>query len=138
MPCLPISYSTLDSVSATCDPSKPIYMLNMWKFRENAAYAPEHSHLSPSPCTGREALDRYRAALYPLLPPNTRVEFKSIPIAHVIAPEGETWDFAAINRYETLDGFKKMVESKEYREGAMPHREAGLENMRLIMLEKLD
>lgn len=64
------------------------------------------------------------------------MQFAGLPIANVVAPVGEKWDLMALVRYETLDGFKEMVESKQYREEVMPHRVAGLEDARLIMLEE--
>ncbi|KAJ4374140.1 hypothetical protein N0V83_002881 [Neocucurbitaria cava] len=138
MPCLPINYENLASASTTYDPSKPIYMLNLWKFKPTASYAPEHSALAGAPCTGKEALARYRAALRPLLPPNTAIFFASTPVTEVVAPKGETWDYAGINRYDSLEGFKKMVECEEYKKEAEPHRLAGLEDFRLIVLDKLE
>ena len=136
MPCFPINYENLASASSTYDPSKPIYMLNLWRFRPTASYAPEHSALAGAPCTGKEALDRYRAALRPLLPPNAAIYFSSTPVTEVVAPKSEKWDFAALIRYENLEGFKKMVECGEYKKEVEPHRLAGLEDFRLIMLDK--
>lgn len=41
-------------------------------------------------------------------------------------------------RYENLRGFIEMVESKEYKEEVEPHRLAGLEEWRLICMDKFD
>ena len=59
-------------------------------------------------------------------------------LAKLAAPEDENWDFVAILKYETLEGFKKMVDSKEYREGVEPHKMAGVEDHRLIVLDGLE
>lgn len=83
-------------------------------------------------------MDRYITALRPLLPQGVGRIFRSVPIASVIAPKGEEWDLVAINRYPTLEGFREMLESREYRERALPHREAGLEECRLVMLDKME
>ena len=118
----PISFATLSILPSTYDPNKPVYMLNLWKYRKEASYRREHVHLAGHACTGKEALGRYRAAIAPLLPPNTSVIFSSTILAKIVVAENEDWDFVAILRYETLEGFKKTVESKEYREEVEPHR----------------
>lgn len=139
MPCGPISYENLEKAYANHDPSKPIYMLNLWRIRETASYLPEHSAVAGEPCSGKEALARYRAAIQPCLPPNSSVFFSGDMITQVVAPQGERWDWAALIKYEAgLKGFKEMVESKKYKEAAEPHRLAGLEDFRLIMLDRND
>ena len=138
MPNDPISLATLSTLPSTYDPSKPVYMLNLWKYRKEASYRLGHAHLAGDACTGQEAFGRYRTAIAPLLPPNTSVVFSSTVLAKIAVAENEDWDFAAILRYETLEGFKKFVESKEYSEEVEPHRLAGLEDGRLIALNKLE
>ncbi|KAH7402614.1 hypothetical protein BKA66DRAFT_436027 [Pyrenochaeta sp. MPI-SDFR-AT-0127] len=138
MPCLPINHENLASASSIFDPTRPIYMLNLWKLRPTASYLPEHSALAGSPCSGKEAMDRYRASLNPLLPLNAEVFFMSNPITNVVALEGERWDVVAIIKYEDLEGFKKMVQCDEYKNQAEPHRLAALDDFRLFMLDKLD
>lgn len=81
-------------------------------------------------------MDRYRAALNPLLPPNAAVFFMSNPITKLVAPDGENWDVVAIIKYDNLEGFKKMVECDEYKKEAEPHRLAALDDFRLYMLDK--
>ena len=133
-----LSLAGLSNLPPTYDPTKPVYMLNLWKYRNEASYLPEHSHLAGDGCTGQEALGRYRTAIASLLPPNTSVIFSSTVLAKLAAPEDENWDFVAILKYETLEGFKKMVECKEYRENVEPHKMAGLEDHRLIVLDRLE
>ncbi|KAF2820076.1 hypothetical protein CC86DRAFT_125176 [Ophiobolus disseminans] len=137
MPSLPLSYENLASATTKHPSTKPIFMLNLWRFRPTALYAPEHAHLSPSPCTGEEAMTRYRLAMRSILPPNTVLHFTSVPVTSVAAPEGETWDFVAIVKYENLGAFREMVECKEYREEVEPHRVAALEDYRLVMLDEV-
>lgn len=138
MPCLPINHDKLDSLSTTYDPTKPIYMLNLWKYRPTAVYLPEDSALAGAPCSGREASLRYRAAIGSVLPPNATVFFMSVAIAEVVAPKSETWDDVMIIRYESLEGFRTMVASEEYKKSVQPHRLAALDDFRLIMLDKLE
>ena len=138
MPCLPISYSNLAKASTTYDSSKPLYMLNLWKFRETAFYPPEYSAVAGEPCTGKEAMDRYRETIMAVVPPGAMVWFNSTTVTHVVAPEGEHWDAAVIVKYDSLEGFIKMVECKDYKDNIEPHRLAGLEDFRLIMLDKTE
>jgi hypothetical protein len=138
MPNDPISLINLSNLPPTHDPHKPVYMLNLWKFRKEASYLPEHSHLASDACTGQEALGRYRTALAPLRPPNTSVFFSSTVLAKIAAPEDENWDFVTILKFETLEGLKKMLESKQYRDEVEPHRLAGLEDHRMLVLDKLE
>jgi hypothetical protein len=135
-----IDHSALAAVAKTYNPTKPIYMLNLWKYRTNADYTPylDRSATDTSPCTGREALARYRAGIQAVLPPNAAVHFMGTVAAHVIAPKGEEWHDAIIVRYESLEGFRKMVESREYIDGVEAHRMAGLEDSRLIMMDEVD
>lgn len=138
MPCPPVNYDNLASISQTYDPAKPIYMLNMFKYKEKAIYLPEHASLAGAPCSGKDAIGRYIAALQPLLPLNAARFFASRVLTEVLAPDGESWDDVVIVKYESLEGFKKMIESKEYVETAQPHKLAALDDVRLIMMDKVD
>ncbi|KAH8726881.1 hypothetical protein GQ44DRAFT_758432 [Phaeosphaeriaceae sp. PMI808] len=137
MPCLPISYENLASVAETFDPAKPIFMLNLWRYRDTALYSAAHAHLSTGPCTGEEAMKRYRAALGPFLPPNAAVHFMGTVLTGVVVPDTEKWDVVVLVRYETLEGFRKMVDSEEYKKNAEGHRLAALDDFRLIMLDNI-
>jgi hypothetical protein len=113
-------------------------MLNLYRFRPTAIYAPEHAHLSPSPCTGLEATDRYRAAMGPVLPPGASLHFMGKGLTTVAGPDGEKWDRVMVIRYQSLQGFIDMVESEKYKREAEPHRLAGLEEWRLILMEEVE
>jgi hypothetical protein len=62
------------------------------------------------------------------------VQFAGKVLAGLVIPEGEKWDFMALVRYETLQGFRDMVESREYKEEVEGHKLAGLEDQRLVMM----
>ncbi|KAJ4359520.1 uncharacterized protein N0V89_000075 [Didymosphaeria variabile] len=114
-------------------------MLNLWSYRPTAIYAPEHAHLAGTPCTGAEAMARYVSVLRDgLIPEGAEVTFRAVPVVNVIAAEGESWDIVAINKYPSLESFKGMIESERYRVEALPHRLAGQEDTRLIMMEGVD
>ncbi|KAJ4986673.1 hypothetical protein SVAN01_07859 [Stagonosporopsis vannaccii] len=131
----PITEAALSKIANTHPPSAPIYMLNLWRFRPTALYAPEHAHLSPGPCSGREATERYRAGIASVLPPGAAVHFIGNVEGFVAGPQEEKWDWVAVVKYETLQGFRDMVGSQKYREEVEPHRLAGLEEWRLIAME---
>lgn len=131
----PISQTALSQIANTHDPLKPVYMLNLWRFRPTASYAPEHAHLSAGPCSGLEATDRYQAAITSVLPPGAVLHFVGNVEGFVAGPEGEKWDWVAVVRYETLQGFRDMVGSQKYKEEVEPHRVAGLEEWRLIAMK---
>lgn len=130
-----ISQEALAQIALSRDPSKPIFMLNLWRFRPTALYAPEHAHLSAGPCSGREAKERYRAAIISVLPPGASVHFMGQVEGFVAGPAGEKWDEIVVVRYETLQGFRDMVESVKYKDEVEPHRLAALEEWRLIAME---
>ncbi|KAF3042254.1 hypothetical protein E8E11_003878 [Didymella keratinophila] len=134
MPVYPISQTSLNAIEQNHDSNKPIFMLNLWRFRTEAVYAPEHAHLSSGPCTGREATERYRAAIQKVLPPNARIQFLGTYEGMVAGPEGEKWDLITIVRYESLQGFRDMVEGQKYKDEVEPHRVAGLEQWRLVAM----
>lgn len=138
MPCLPIDYEALASASATFPADKPIYMLNLLKFRKTASYKPEDSALAGEACTGREAWTRYVTALRPLLPSDAARFFISNIVTNASAPKDETWDIMGVNMYPSLSDFIKMVENEEYKKNVRPHREAALEDFRLIVMDKQD
>jgi hypothetical protein len=136
---LHISYENLTALTSTHPPNQPIYMLNLWRYRPTALYPPQYTHLSSSPCTGEEAMTRYLAALRPITPSGASVHFKGKALANVVAPEGdEMWDVVAIVRYETLAGFREMVESKVYKEEVEGHKVAALEDQRLVVLDEME
>lgn len=111
----PISPSNLSAIAAKQDPSKSITMLNLWRFRPTAIYAPEHAHLSSSPCNGEEATLRYRAAIRRVIPEGCSVKFMATPLGNVAAPEDEKkWDAVVLVEYPNLQSFRDMVECKEY------------------------
>ena len=83
-------------------------------------------------------MTRYREGIRAVLPPNAAVHFTAVPVTNVVAPEGEKWDVVVIVKYENLEGFRKMVESEEYKRDVEPHRLAALEDFRLIMMDKVE
>jgi len=131
--------AALDAAVKTYDPTKPVYMLLLSKYRETADYAPylnDSVSVDSSPCTGREAMVRYRTAIAAIVPPNTSRQFASTVVVNAITPKGETWDDVVLIKFPDMKGFREMVQCDLYKREVVAHRYAGLENSRLILLDE--
>jgi len=108
----------------------PVTMLNLLKFREQAAYPAGSPH---APCTGREAYDQRYApvALKHLQQMGAQPLFMARALASVIAPPEEAWDEVLLVRYPTLQSFLNMVAQPDY-QAAAAHRTAALADARLV------
>lgn len=107
----------------------PIAMINLLRYREQAAYAPD---AGVTPCTGREAYGRYsEVAIQKVAGVGGRVVWMGVVQAALIAPEGERWDDAVIVEYPSKEAFLRMISDPEY-QACVFHRTAALEDSRLI------
>lgn len=108
---------------------KPIVMINLLRYREQAAYEPG---FDAAPCSGREAYQRYADQVMKLI---GKAGGRPLWMGHVndapIAPSDEAWDDAVLVYYPSRRHFVDMIESDEY-QAAKPHRSAALEDSRLI------
>ena len=115
------------------DAEAPIVMINLLRYREQADYSAAPAEgLDRSPCTGREAYDRYGQAVFPLVSGvGGRVVWAGSVSHALIAPRDEDWDDAILVEYPTPAAFVGMVTSEAYLAVA-PHRTAALLDSRLI------
>lgn len=108
----------------------PVVMLNLLRFREQAAYPADKEQPARS---GREAYGIYAKATEEHL---QRVGGKLIWRATAkhafIAPEGEDWDEVLLVAYPSRDAFLTMIKSPGYQANTF-HRTAALEDARLIV-----
>lgn len=105
----------------------PVVMLNMLKFREDAAYASGEPKIS-----GRAAYQTYRDGASKLVAGvGGSLVWRGEAKAPLIAPAGETWDEVFLVRYPSIEKFIEMVNSPAYRK-IVVHREAALADSRLI------
>ncbi|MDJ0787441.1 MAG: DUF1330 domain-containing protein [Myxococcota bacterium] len=116
----------------------PIVMINLLRYREQADYpadAPES--LDTTPCSGRDAYQRYGAGVGPMIAQaGGRILFMGAVQATVIAPDGEQWHDAVLVEYPSRRSFFEMVSRPDYLAIAH-HRKAGLCDSRLIATTKL-
>ncbi len=109
----------------------PVVMLNLLRFREDAAYPEGSGHAA---CTGAEAYRRYGEHVAgAVAAAGAEVSFQGRPVAYPVAPSGEHWDEVLVVRYPTIEAFFEMVMAPEYQRHAV-HRTAALVEARLICM----
>lgn len=103
-------------------PSGPIFMLNLLKFKDKAAYEDGRA----CDLSGREAYMIYGRAVAELLPKfGGRAIFVADVSAILLGQVEELWDEVAIAMYPSRGDLLRMSISDEWREIAV-HRAAGL------------
>jgi hypothetical protein len=136
MPTHAITPDNLDAAERNFAPGRPVYMLNLLRYRSQAIYADRPGE---TPCTGREAFhERYRPAFRRLAGDAviTRL-FAGSVLGRIVGPEGARWDTVLLNEYADFGVFRAIVDSDAYRTQAQPHRLAALEEFRLFALDKV-
>ncbi|MFQ5534184.1 MAG: DUF1330 domain-containing protein [Sphingomonadales bacterium] len=114
---------------------KPIVMLNMLKFREQAEY--EDGAPDARVRSGQEAYEIYSKAVAPIMwAVGGQVLWAGQANSTLIAPEGEDWDRMFLVRYPSRSALIKMTSSPAYQKVAF-HRTAALENSRLFETRKI-
>jgi uncharacterized protein (DUF1330 family) len=127
MPIVNPSQELIDQFERETPDDKPIVMLNLLKFREQADYGDG----GPGG-TGRQAYTRYGKGVIPLLwEVGGQVLWAGKARAGVIVAEGESWDEVALVHYPSRHAFLRMVKSEAYQR-IMHHRTAALADSRLI------
>lgn len=124
---------TRDAFGAFRDlpPDEPIEMLNLVRFRDEAAYPPDHE-CAGKPLTGAEAYKLYSRASGPVFARvGGTIIWSARPQLVLIGPADEAWDVAFAARYPSGSAFLTMVADEEYRR-AVVHRQAAVATSRLI------
>ena len=107
--------------------NEPIYVLNMLKFKEHAAY-PEDSEYASSDISGAEAYDRYSKSVRPLIEKAQAQLSVSWQVEQTFIGQGNSeWDRIFVVRYPSLDAFRSMIDSPEY-QAVVEHRQAAVES----------
>jgi uncharacterized protein (DUF1330 family) len=106
-------------------PDGPIVMVNLLKFRERAAYPPDHPDAEAG-LSGREAYARYGAAVAELLPKfGGRALWAGDVTFLALGQVEELWDEVALAEYPDRAALWAMSTSPEWQAIAV-HRRAGL------------
>lgn len=112
---------------------EPVEMLNLIALREKAAYADGRE------ATGFDAYRNYGTHSGPIFARvGGTIIWRGKPQLMLIGPESERWDLAFIARYPTAGAFLEMVTDMVYQTEAVPHRQAAVEDSRLIRHQPLE
>jgi uncharacterized protein (DUF1330 family) len=104
----------------------PVVMLNLLRFREQAAYDDP-----AEACSGREAYKRYsRGSIQTIGAVGGSVVFSGSTAESLIAPPGELWHQIFLVRYPSVAAFRSMLGMPEY-QAVVRHRTAALADSRL-------
>ena len=106
----------------------PIHMLNLVRFREQAAY-PDGRNL-----TGAEAYAAYGRESFPIFSRlGGEIVWRGSFEQVLIGSEREHWDECFIAQYPSVSAFVEMIRDPIYRE-AVKHRQAAVQDSRLVRL----
>lgn len=110
----------------------PIHMLNLVRFRAEAAYPDGRK------ATGAEAYAAYgRESGLVFARLGGRIVWRGRFELMLIGPTDERWDECFIAEYPSVAAFVEMVRDPIYRE-AVKHRQAAVEDSRLVRLSPAD
>lgn len=107
----------------------PIHMLNMLRFREQAAYEDGRE------ATGAEAYKTYGAESGPIFSRvGGKIAYSWSPKLVLIGPDADYWDMIFVAEYPNAAAFGEMVKDPEYQK-AVVHRQAAVADSRLIRMK---
>ena len=107
----------------------PIWMLNIIRLRENAAYEDGRK------ATGREAYAAYaRESEKYFKGVGGRIVWSGKPRHVLIGPQDERWDICFVAEYPSAQAFADMVKNPGY-QAIVHHRQAAVADSRLIRLK---
>ena len=111
---------------------EPIVMLNLLRFREQAAYADGRADR----VSGREAYLRYAREMKKIVEGNGgRFLFGGRALAVIVGQVEDPWDEVGIVEYPSRADFHRIATSREVQAIGV-HREAGLEGQLLILVTR--
>lgn len=126
------SRETLEAAGMALVDAGPVYMVNLLRYREAAAY--DACGDMPK-CSGREAyFQRYAPAFNRVAQGEDYTLFWVGNVRGVlVGTEGEAWDDMVIVRYASFATLQRILESPAYEEEAAPHRRAALADWKFIV-----
>jgi uncharacterized protein (DUF1330 family) len=132
MPSIEPSPEQLQTLLADSRDDAPVVMINLLRYRDRAAYPPD---AGAGACSGREAYERYGAAVMPMLAAvGAKVVWRATVTRTVIGPGDDRWDDAILVQYPSRKAFLTMVSSPDYQRVSV-HRAAALADSRLLATE---
>ena len=115
----------------------PIHMLNLLRFRDQAAYPMGHANAGKG-LTGREAYAEYgRTSGIVFARVGGSIVWRGSMEAMVIGPTDKNWEMAFIAYYPNSAAFMEMVTDPDYRI-AVVNRQAAVLTSRLIRFQPQD
>lgn len=103
-----------------------IHMLNLIRLRPTADYPDGRA------ATGQEAYGEYSRISAPVLHRlGGRIVWRGGFELTMVGPASESWDICFIAEYPSVAAFEEMMRDPVYRD-AMAHRQAGVEDSRLV------
>lgn len=114
--------------------SGTVTMVNLLWFRDRATYETGFADSKPD---ARSAYYDGYAGAFVTIAAELGVEGLEVMLsgsrqAGLVAGTEDDWDDIVIVRYRSFADFRRIVESRQYRERANPHRVASIANWRLI------
>lgn len=110
---------------------EPIHMLNLLRFRENAAYPDGHEHAGKG-WSGRRAYEEYGATTGPIFRRvGGAIVWRGTFQTMVTGPDDERWDEGFVAQYPGAAAFLEMIKDADYQR-AVINRTAALSDSRLV------
>ena len=140
MKTIEMNEENLSAAAAAIPADKPVFMINLVRYREQADYG---ERADAEPCSGREAyLERYVPAFNKIVADlgvtGISLFYTGAVVSHLVAPSDEKWDTIAVVEYPNFAAFLRVYESSEYQREAEFHRTAALEDSRLLATTKIE
>ncbi|OUJ71061.1 DUF1330 domain-containing protein [Hymenobacter crusticola] len=129
-----LRFDTLLAAAATLSANQPVVMLNLLRYRAQAAY---DDPAAQPPRTGQQAYQAYIDAFMQYNDPAAfTIVFHGAAQAQLAGLPGEQWDAVALVEYRNLGVFRRWVESDVYTRHVAPIRRAALADWRLLLLTR--
>ncbi|KAJ5969565.1 hypothetical protein N7501_005813 [Penicillium viridicatum] len=122
----------LDKIPGDFPEDKPVFMLNLLQFYDQARYPKGSTH---SRCSGQEAwVVRYVTEFQRLATEAGGFEltYLGLPASKIVGEDGEKWDAVVLVKYPNIETFRKTLGSDDYAATAAEHRDAALKDWKLI------
>lgn len=124
--------ASLKAAATSLAEAGPVFMVNMVRYRDQAAYEPG---ITLPACSGKEAyFQRYAPAFNQVAEGENHALFWVGNVRGVLVGEdGEQWDDIVVVRYTSFSSLRRILENPSYEEQAAPHRRAALADWKFII-----